>query len=77
MSGEALPSKEELQQRWEVLWAGREELSARYERIIDSLATVEEPIGKKALAQLEADQERHKRELEELKKDMDRVGGFE
>lgn len=76
MSEEAPPSREELQARWEVLWLRGQELTARHDRLLSSLATVEESIGLRALVQLEAEQEQHKRDLQALVADMERNGGF-
>lgn len=77
MSEEATPAREELQSRWEVLWARGLELSDRHRRLVESLATVEDAIGRRALDQLHAEQGQHKLDLAELTADMERHGGFE
>lgn len=76
MSEGAPPTREELEARWQVLWAQGEELTARHERLLASLRTVEESIGLKALEQLREDQAVYKREMERLRADMERNGGF-
>lgn len=76
MSEESAPSREELQARWEELWRRGQELTERHDRLLAALATVEESIGRSALGQLEADQEQHKRDLQDLRAAMERNGGF-
>jgi hypothetical protein len=71
------PSREELEERWRVLWARGEELTARHGRLLASLATVEDAIGRRALDQLHEEQENHKRDLADLRAAMERHGGFE
>ncbi len=70
-------TREELEERWRVLWALGNELTERHDRIVASLDTVEEPIGLRALDQLRIDQEQHRRDLRELRAAMERHGGFE
>lgn len=73
---EGTPTREELEARWKVLWRRGQELTERHDRLLASLATIEESIGRRALEQLETDQEQHKRDLAELRADMERNGGF-
>lgn len=71
------PTREELEERWQVLWAQREELKDRYERLLASLTTVEDAIGRRALDQIERDQVQLEQDLRELRADMERNGTFE
>lgn len=75
MSDQA-PAREQLEARWEVLWARGQELAARAERIQSTLASVEERIGRNALEQLHKEQQQHERDLLELRVAMERHGGF-
>jgi hypothetical protein len=70
-------ARDELQARWEALWARGLELSERHSRFTESLATMDHAIGSRALEQLHAEQEQHKRDLRELRAAMERHGGFE
>jgi hypothetical protein len=74
---EEAPTREELEARWQELWARREEQKERHARLLASLATIEDAIGRRALAQLEADQIQLEADLRELRADMERNGTFE
>ncbi|MCA9781271.1 MAG: hypothetical protein KC800_31340 [Candidatus Eremiobacteraeota bacterium] len=71
------PTREDLEARWKILWARGRELDERQERLLSSMGTVENAIGKRALDQLQQDRDQHERDLLELKRQMREHGGFE
>jgi hypothetical protein len=71
------PTREDLEARWELLWARGRELDERQARLFESLPTVDDAIGKRALDQLQHDRDQHDRDLLELREQMKEHGGFD
>ena len=71
------PTREDLEARWEVLWARGQELKERQARLLDSLASMNEAFADRALVQLEKDRQQYDRDLKELRRLMKQHGGFE
>lgn len=71
------PTREDLEARWGILWARGRELDERQARLLESLPTVDDALGKRALDQLQQDRAQHERDLLELQEQMREHGGFE
>lgn len=67
------PTREEMLALYEDLRARGLELDERQARVIASLDTVEESIGQRALAQLDADRDQHRLDLLEWAATMERI----
>ncbi len=71
------PTREDLEARWEVLWARGQELKERQAKITGSLDTMDDAFADRALTQLREDREQHERDLLELRRQMEEHGGFD
>jgi len=71
-----METREQIEARWQELWARGEELTERQERLLASMTDMEPTLADRALKQLAEDRQWHERELLALRSAMDKNGGF-
>lgn len=72
-----METREQIEARWQELRAQGQELKERQERLLSSMAEMEELLAERALAQIALDRQQHERHLLELRAAMEKHGGFE